>query len=108
MSYTNDIGRSKAIAHTVNWDGCMTLLYMLDHPSRYGEFKDFKHAWLHHILCSLRQSSLKQMYNQGLIPSSNSVAMWSHGNHPFVKPMGYRSMELLGDVVFDILHPRVE
>ena len=105
---TSPKAAKQTLGYIVNWDMASTLLYMLDNPNRFGEFKDFKHAWVFNILCSMREFTLKQRYLHGEILSHRSTPMWSHGHEPFPKPMGVVAGGYLADILFDIIYPRVE
>ena len=99
---------NQSLGYIVNWDMASSLLYMLERPARFGEFKDFKHAWVFNILCAMREFTLKQRYLNGEILSHRSTTMWSNGHEPFPKPMGMVAGGYLADMLYDIIYSRVE
>ena len=101
--------RDKSMAVLLNRHLVGKLIYYYLHPNQFGgAFEHYAYAWIHNALCAMRQATLKQQYNQGLIGSWNSVKPWTNGNEPFVKPMGNRAMLALAERLHDVLVPRME
>ncbi len=109
MDFASKAAKEKSHAGLLNRHLVGKLLYFMLNPNLYGgSFTHYKYAWMHNILCSLRSATLKQMYNQGEIPSWRAVPMWTNGNQSFVKPMSNPAMAALADNLYDMLQPRVE
>jgi len=109
MSDVNKYSREKSQAVLLNRHLVGKLLYYYMYPQRCGgTFEAYAYAWIHNALCAMRQSTLKQRYNQGEIGSWRSTPMWSNGHEPLVKPMGLRATLALAERMHDLLMPRVE
>jgi len=110
--YNNEVidmslrGRQSVFAYLINHHLCGKLAYMLEHPNMYGEFKDFKRAWVSNALYAMRNTILKQMYLRGEIGTTRSNSINAIIALPYHKPLDYYSGGLLADKLFDICYER--
>lgn len=96
----------QAMAHLINHSLCGKLAYMLDHPAQFGEFKDFKYAWLSNALFAMRNTILKQDYLADRIGTTRSSSIQAIIHLPYPKPMGLDAMGLLADQLFELVYTR--
>ena len=110
--YNNEIiemssrSRQLAVAYLINHHLCGKLAYMLEHPAQFGEFKDFKRAWVSNALYAMRNTILKQMYNRCEIGTHRSNSINAIIALPYHKPLDYYSGGMLADKLFDICYDR--
>ena len=99
-------GRTLVMANLINHHLCGKLIYMLDHPSRYGEFKDFKHAWITNALWAMRATCIKQAYLAGKLNTSHAYTLDAKMHIPYPKPLDHHAMGLLADTIYDLVYDR--
>ena len=98
----------QSMADLINHHLCGKLAYMLNHPAQFGEFKDFKYAWLSNALFAMRNTILKQEYLAGRIGTTRSSSIQAIIHIPYPKPMGESAMSDLADKLFEVLFSRMQ